>query len=290
MDEAPPEAAGSPPEPDADQAIEAIEADEAVVAEAESGDQDDIRSTLPGGRHGWTLRERFRAPDSYGLLLFLILICMLSLSALSDGSWQRALSATLLAGTLLFALRTSRAGHGIMVAAYVVLPLVVVGAAFASAADSQTAHVLQSSMILLLLLGVLGAVLARMGTHATISWETVLAGVCVYLLVGLAFGSVFSLLGAVNDGVLFAGDQPATTLNTTYYSFTTLSTVGYGDLSMAEGFPKMLSVTEAVLGQIYLVVAVGLLIGNLGRRREPRREALGDRRAARRRERSKPSR
>ncbi len=60
-------------------------------------------------------------------------------------------------------------------------------------------------------------------------------------------------------------------MNTTYFSFTTLSTVGYGDLTMAESFPQMLAVTEAVMGQIYLVVAVGLLIGNLGRARQVRR-------------------
>ena len=39
---------------------------------------------------------------------------------------------------------------------------------------------------------------------------------------------------------------------------------------MAESFPRMVAVTEAVMGQIYLVVAVGLLIGNLGRARQPR--------------------
>ncbi len=234
-------------------------------------DHDDIRAALPGGRHGWTLGQRFRAPDSYGMLLIMILISMLSIAALADGGWERTLSAIVLALTLLFALRTSRASHRVMVIAYVILPFVVLGAAFAASASGKVSHVVPSALILLLLLGVLVAILMRMGTHATISWHMVLAGICIYLLVGLVFGSLFSLLGALDDGVLFAGGEPASTLNTTYFSFTTLSTVGYGDLSMAEGLPKMISVTEAVLGQIYLVVAVGLLIGNLGRTRRPRR-------------------
>jgi Ion channel len=276
----------TPPGPH-DEPEDHVEADELFVEESY---YDDVRGSLPGRRHGWSLRQRIEAPDSYGLLLLLILISMLSLAALSDGSWQRAVSAATLAVTLLFALRTSRASHRVMLVAYIVLPVVVVGAVFATTADSTTAHVIQSSLILVLLLAVMGAVLLRMGTHATISWHTVLAGICLYLLVGLAFGSLFSLLGAIDDGVLFTGNQPATTLNTTYYSFTTLSTVGYGDLSTINGFPKMLSVTEAVLGQIYLVVAVGLLIGNLGRHREPRREPSTPRRSLRRRGRSEPPR
>jgi hypothetical protein len=231
---------------------------------------EDLRSALPGGRRGWTLRQRLRAPDSYGLLLVLILLSMLSIAGLADGSWERTLSALVLAFTLLFALYTSRAPRRTMIAAYAILPLVVVGAGFASYASGKVSHVVPSALILALLLGVLVAILLRMGTHATISWHTVLAGICIYLLVGLIFASLFSVMGWLNDGVLFAGGQAPSTLNTTYFSFTTLSTVGYGDLSMADGLPKMLSVTEAVLGQVYLVVAVGLLIGNLGRTR-PRR-------------------
>jgi hypothetical protein len=51
-----------------------------------------------------------------------------------------------------------------------------------------------------------------------------------------------------------------------YFSFTTLATVGYGDLTARSNFGHTLSVFEAVIGQVYLVTVVSLIVGNLGRR------------------------
>jgi hypothetical protein len=52
-----------------------------------------------------------------------------------------------------------------------------------------------------------------------------------------------------------------------YFSFVTLATLGYGDLTPIGDFGRMLAVTEAVAGQLYLVSAVALLVANLGRTR-----------------------
>ncbi len=52
-----------------------------------------------------------------------------------------------------------------------------------------------------------------------------------------------------------------------YYSFVTLSTLGYGDLTARTDLGRMLSVSEALLGQLYLVSVVALLVANLGRSR-----------------------
>jgi hypothetical protein len=46
--------------------------------------------------------------------------------------------------------------------------------------------------------------------------------------------------------------------------------VGYGDLTPVQDLPRMIAVTEALIGQIYLVTAVGLLVGNMGRERRVR--------------------
>jgi hypothetical protein len=50
-----------------------------------------------------------------------------------------------------------------------------------------------------------------------------------------------------------------------YFSYVTMSTVGYGDLTARGDLGRMLAVTEALLGQLYLVTIVALLVGNLGR-------------------------
>ena len=52
-----------------------------------------------------------------------------------------------------------------------------------------------------------------------------------------------------------------------YFSFTTLTTTGYGDFAPATSVGKAISVVEMLLGQLYLVTVIGLLIGNfIGRR------------------------
>jgi hypothetical protein len=52
-----------------------------------------------------------------------------------------------------------------------------------------------------------------------------------------------------------------------YFSFVTLCTVGYGDLTPAGGIARAFAVTEMLVGQIYLVTIVSLIVSNLGARR-----------------------
>jgi len=46
-----------------------------------------------------------------------------------------------------------------------------------------------------------------------------------------------------------------------YYSFVTLTTVGYGDITPANSLTKSLTILEAIIGQLYLTVLVALLVG-----------------------------
>src|SRR5207245_1391619 len=71
----------------------------------------------------------------------------------------------------------------------------------------------------------------------------------------------------------FAGNVQATIAKCLYYSFTTLTTVGYGDLTAATNLGHTLSVSEALFGQIYLVTVVSVIVGNLSRARRGRRAA-----------------
>ena len=65
----------------------------------------------------------------------------------------------------------------------------------------------------------------------------------------------------------FAGGEPAVSTSLLYYSYSTLTTVGFGDLTASSDLGRMLSVLEALVGQLYLVTIVALVIGNLGRQR-----------------------
>ena len=104
-----------------------------------------------------------------------------------------------------------------------------------------------------------------------ISAATVAAALCVYLLLGLAFAGVYGLIGALDPAPAFKGTErvggDGSPLDHTYFSFTTLTTVGYGDLSANTDPMRIMAVTEAATGQLYLVTVVALLVANLGRER-----------------------
>ncbi len=67
-------------------------------------------------------------------------------------------------------------------------------------------------------------------------------------------------------------------MDSLYFSFTTLTTLGYGDLTPAGDVGRMLAITEALIGQVYLVTIVALIVTNLGREQESPAARLGLRR------------
>ena len=61
-----------------------------------------------------------------------------------------------------------------------------------------------------------------------------------------------------------------------YFSFTTLTTTGYGDFTAGTSLGRMLAISEALVGQIYLVSVVALLVANLGRERRSQNAMIDD--------------
>jgi hypothetical protein len=105
------------------------------------------------------------------------------------------------------------------------------------------------------------------GVHSArdVSTDVIAAALCGYLLLGVAFGHVYSAAEAVLPGA-FRGLGGATDslhahTQLTYYSFITLTTVGYGDITPARDTTRSLALAEAVTGQFYLAVLVADLVG-----------------------------
>jgi voltage-gated potassium channel Kch len=90
----------------------------------------------------------------------------------------------------------------------------------------------------------------------------------------MLFAFVYGAIDRLADDPFFSGADEATISRCLYFSFTTLTTVGYGDLVAASNLGRTLAIFEALLGQIYLVTVVSLIVSNLGR------PARGERRSA----------
>ena len=97
--------------------------------------------------------------------------------------------------------------------------------------------------------------------------QTMFGVLCIYLLIGLFFASGYGLIEAVSDSAFFATGFTGDSSDFLYFSFATLTTVGYGDLTAATDLGRSLAITEALIGQIYLVTVVALIVSNIGRAR-----------------------
>jgi hypothetical protein len=90
---------------------------------------------------------------------------------------------------------------------------------------------------------------------------TVLGVLCVYLLLALLFSAVHQLLAAFTDPYLDGTSDPPSASNLLYFSVITITTVGYGDITPASEAARSVAVTEALVGQLYLVSVVAGVVG-----------------------------
>lgn len=88
------------------------------------------------------------------------------------------------------------------------------------------------------------------------------AAAAIYLLLGMAFANAYQILHVLHPGAFHVADGVGTGSDVfLYFSFITLATVGYGDITPVIGSARMLAVVEALAGQVYLVVSVSRLVG-----------------------------
>ena len=115
----------------------------------------------------------------------------------------------------------------------------------------------------------IAAILRAVHREERVSADSVYGAFCGYLLLGLAFGHLYSLLEAVAPGSFRLRHDLATPVHDperrqfllTYFSLVTLTTVGYGDITPGSDPARGLAAVEAVLGQFYVAVLIAELIG-----------------------------
>jgi hypothetical protein len=112
-------------------------------------------------------------------------------------------------------------------------------------------------------------VLRSLRASRAVRLDAVAGVLSLYIMIGLFFASLFGALAEYTEEPFFASGATATVAHCVYFSFVTLATVGYGDLTAATDLGHTLSVFEALIGQIYLVTVVSLIVSNLGRREGP---------------------
>ena len=188
----------------------------------------------------------------YGSLLFGLLIVAVGYAAASaagDTKRLRRIYLALVAPVIIIDLRIITMGAGDSLA--------LAGAAFQTVLLSFTAI----------------AIITHVLRIEHVSLDTILGGVSVYLLIGETFGYLCSMMELMTAGsYLEAGHSLRIPPNVnhllgrrpelTYFSFLTLTTVGYGDIVPVAPPARVLAILEALIGQIFLATFLAFLVGN----------------------------
>jgi hypothetical protein len=201
------------------------------------------------------------APGRYGALL-LLLIAGYLLSAFIDERWIGALQVVLFTAVMILALRSSsvsrRAVRVLLFTAVAGVPVffflslsTVTGDTGTGVANVWTGLVLLAAVVM---------IVRRVLTFGTVTLQSIFGAFSAYMIVGLMFASFFAAIYHFSGDVFFANNQPGNTQTFQYFSFTTLTTLGYGDFTALENGGRAVAVLEALTGQVFLATLVARLV------------------------------
>lgn len=225
------------------------------------------RAAEPGGRPDPARWRRLAAPhgERYGLLLFLLVFTYV-LSASASGVEISASQVLLFMWVLLLVLRAGRRSRR---ASRLITTAVVAGsvgtASLSLLLGSPGARAAADLWTALVLLLAVGMIVARILAHQEITIQSLLGAISAYLIIGLMFASVYRAVGLLGGGFFAAGDSGARLADQSvstyqYFSFTTLTTLGYGDYTAAGNDGRAIAVLEALSGQVFLATLVARLV------------------------------
>ena len=217
-----------------------------------------------------SLVARLRTGDSYALVLAL-LIASLFLGILApQETWGRVLRDTVLAGTVVVAYWTATARRAFLVPR-VVVPSIALVFVVVGALEGATTQAVSAGIGAALAAGVAVLVARDLFDRGLVDVQTVLGALSLYVLVGVFFGSLYSLVAETGDGAFFTRGDDGSTGEHLYFSLVAITTTGFGDLAPSSSLGRALTAVEVVVGQLYLVTVVAIIVAAATRRMVPRR-------------------
>ena len=225
-------------------------------------------------RPAFDLRSMLHDRDSFMPVLLLAVVCMVLFPFSENFRLGALIVYPASAALLVVSLHHSRVHPRLMRAAIVILVLVGIGTLLSSIARllnvGEERHMVAVASFLYALLFAVAfpSIVRRAFQHRNVTLNTLAAGISAYLIIGLWFATIYRGMASIQGGEFFAQPGPIRPGDFVYFSFITLTTVGYGDLSPFSNSARSAAVIEAVLGQVFLVTAVARIVSLMGSSRD----------------------
>jgi hypothetical protein len=220
-----------------------------------------------------TIRGRDKPWPRYGLLLSCTTASVFVQGAVPPSDAQQIVVNLLLGVGLILAFQIARARPALVTSAYLWAAAgvaVAVARVVDSGLDEGQARLMSAMLVALGPPALVVGLLRSLRATGRVGIEAVTGVLALYMLIGMLFAFIYGAIDNLGDMPFFANGATATVSHCLYFSFTTLTTVGYGDLTARNDLGHTLAVFEALIGQIYLVTVVSLIVSNLGRARPNR--------------------
>jgi Ion channel len=226
-------------------------------------------------RERWLGRAE-QASDAFGLVFLLVLVTYALASLIENHGWTSVILTTATGATSVVALVSSHARGQFVRVALLLAVLAVVLAAVGAVADDRTWLNLATVIQVSLLTVAMAAVLRRVVTAPEVGSRTILGALSVYAVLGILFTFLYGVIERVQGGAFFEGHPHPASSDFLFFSYTTLTTTGYGNLVPGGQPGRLISGLEMMAGQIFLVTLVAGLVslwrpGEAIRRRHERR-------------------
>ncbi len=213
--------------------------------------------------------------DSFFPVLILAVLAILASPIVDDATFGYLILFPISASLVFLSLHRARVRRRTMHTAMIVLVLVASGTLITSIArqtkltDDRYLVAITSMLFAILFFVAFPAVVRRAFQHEKVNLNTLAAGLTAYLLIGIWFASLYRATSALEDYRFFVDVLKPRSGDYTYFSFVTLTTVGYGDLAPRGDVARTLAIFEAILGQVFLVTAVARIVSLMGSERLP---------------------
>jgi len=212
-----------------------------------------------------TLLEAYRERP-YRNIFFALLVVIL-VDALAPNAFARGRFADLMLAAVLVAalVETVRTRHNAILALILGLPAVVLRVTAAFTEDSRAMNTTVVSLTTLFIAFLIWNLLHDLAKGNRSTSERIFGALCAYVFIGLLFALFYAHMEYRQPGTfatsqaIFAEDAMSESNLFplfTYFSFVTLTTLGYGDISPVAEHARTLAWFEALVGQLYLAVMV----------------------------------